>query len=699
MLVASGVYFEQIDFQGKQILVDGSGSSPFPVLDGGSLGSTVTFQSGEGTSSILRGFRITGGTGTPIGSDTLGGGIRCTNSSPTLERLLIFGNVAGTGGGIAIEGGSPSLVACAVQSNQAQMGGGIFVSSGSVFMNTCELRENEAAGQSFDQGFGGGIVISTKASATINNSRFEDNSAQPGGNDGGGGALYCSSDSLGTNLLQTSFEGNSPGSFGGPGRGGAIYAQGPLMATDSRFINNGAVNGAFDGTLFGGAAVEGTYENCFFGQNSAQFGGALSGATAISCEFHDNVGCADLSGGGGAALNCDLQDCLLIDNFTCGDGGGALGCTLVNCEVMNNVAGATSGSPGTGGGISNCVADQTRIHGNEARGLGFETFPSCGGGSCSSTLVECEVSSNIAEEAGGVAFCTASICSIVGNSALAGGGACESTLVRTQVSSNYAEEAGGLKSCSTDRCSIVGNAALDYGGLIDGTHQSSIVWNNGPMPIGPGASFSYSNIEGGAAGPGNIDQDPLLFGPAGSDLHLMAGSPSIDSGSPMAPLDPDGSPADMGALPFDTSWTAGAAVYCQNSATDQSQCMSRMVIEGEASLGSPGDIVFRGESVPPNRMGLLFLGQSPSFTPFVGSSSSQAGFICVGAPHVRREVIVSSSQTPGSCGGVLVQALSDAEIIGLGFVPGDRLYAQFWFAQGPGSLVGFTDAAEVPILP
>ena len=89
---------------------------------------------------------------------------------------------------------------------------------------------------------------------------------------------------------------------------------------------------------------------------------------------------------------------------------------------------------------------------------------------------------------------------------------------------------------------------------------------------------------------------------------------------------------------------------------------------------------------------------TPAFTPFVGSSPFQGGFNCVGPPIVRMGVI-SSTQGPGDCDGVLVQALSDAEILGLGLVPGDRLYAQFWFRQGVSGLVAFTDAAEVPILP
>lgn len=67
----------------------------------------------------------------------------------------------------------------------------------------------------------------------------------------------------------------------------------------------------------------------------------------------------------------------------------------------------------------------------------------------------------------------------------------------------------------------------------------------------PGPVVSFSNVEGGAPGQGNIDADPLFVHPHGGDLHLTAGSPCIDAGPPGV-LDPDGSPADQGAHPYRT---------------------------------------------------------------------------------------------------------------------------------------------------
>jgi len=42
---------------------------------------------------------------------------------------------------------------------------------------------------------------------------------------------------------------------------------------------------------------------------------------------------------------------------------------------------------------------------------------------------------------------------------------------------------------------------------------------------------TYSNIEGGFPGEGNIDADPLFVDIENGDYHLQRGSPCIDSGT------------------------------------------------------------------------------------------------------------------------------------------------------------------------
>ena len=63
-------------------------------------------------------------------------------------------------------------------------------------------------------------------------------------------------------------------------------------------------------------------------------------------------------------------------------------------------------------------------------------------------------------------------------------------------------------------------------------------------------AISYSLIEGGFAGPGNIDADPMFESPAADDYRLRAGSPAIDAADPVDAYDreppPNGGRRDLG---------------------------------------------------------------------------------------------------------------------------------------------------------
>jgi hypothetical protein len=63
-------------------------------------------------------------------------------------------------------------------------------------------------------------------------------------------------------------------------------------------------------------------------------------------------------------------------------------------------------------------------------------------------------------------------------------------------------------------------------------------------------TVTYSDVEGGFPGTGNIDAAPLWVNPAAGDYHLFAGSPCIDAGDPASPVDANLSITDMGAFPY-----------------------------------------------------------------------------------------------------------------------------------------------------
>jgi len=115
-------------------------------------------------------------------------------------------------------------------------------------------------------------------------------------------------------------------------------------------------------------------------------------------------------------------------------------------------------------------------------------------------------------------------------------------------------------------CTIVNNfAGTDSGGGLyvfgpsSTTVTNSIFWNNSPGQIDSSSTLSnitYSNIEGGFAGTGNINSNPLF---AGAGIYaLTAGSPCIDtgttSGSPNSDITgtirPQGNGYDIGAYEY-----------------------------------------------------------------------------------------------------------------------------------------------------
>lgn len=98
VLVSPGVYHERIDFHGKAVDVASAQGSQATVLDGDHGGTVVTFASGEGRGSVLRGFTVRNGTTS---------GIAVWHSSPTMTGNVVSGNVSSSGGGIDVENSAP----------------------------------------------------------------------------------------------------------------------------------------------------------------------------------------------------------------------------------------------------------------------------------------------------------------------------------------------------------------------------------------------------------------------------------------------------------------------------------------------------------------------------------------------------------------------------------------------------------------
>ena len=133
LIVAPGIYYETINFSGKDIVVRSTDPNDpkvvgYTIINADEDGTAVTFENGETNAAVLTGFTITGGVGTlvydwDIQKEFYGGGIYCSyNASPTITRNVITNNhcpyfiVEGEGmwryaysygGGIGCRGGAP----------------------------------------------------------------------------------------------------------------------------------------------------------------------------------------------------------------------------------------------------------------------------------------------------------------------------------------------------------------------------------------------------------------------------------------------------------------------------------------------------------------------------------------------------------------------------------------------------------------
>jgi parallel beta-helix repeat protein len=100
-------------------------------------------------------------------------------------------------------------------------------------------------------------------------------------------------------------------------------------------------------------------------------------------------------------------------------------------------------------------------------------------------------------------------------------------------------------------CTISGNTATNNGGGMVNSHSANttvancILWGNTANEIaGPGIpTVTFSDVQGGWPGDGNIDVDPAFVDPANDDYHLLPGSPCIDAGDNSA-VPPDSQDLD-----------------------------------------------------------------------------------------------------------------------------------------------------------
>ena len=329
-------------------------------------------------------------------------------------------------------------------------------------------------------------------------------------------------------------------------------------------VNNGFAN--FGGGIFCDKSSP-TIQLCIFYNNIVTKGGGIyfygpTSSTVINCTFYKNYATEE-----GGAINCHaaspiIENCNLNKNSTTWEGGG-VNChgtaspILSNCTINDNVSGADGGGINCHGAsnpiITDCIISSNIAFGSYGFGGGGITCRENSSPVINNSIIsENRAFSNNLASGGGI-FCRQNSSPTIRNC----------YIINNFASGNYGYGGGICCNVSSSPsivfCTISGNVAAgisSYGGGISCLANSTpiiancILWNNLPNEISAHQGepdVSYSDIEGGWTGTGNIDLNPLFLDPEYSDYHLEQNSPCIDTGMYVGlSIDSDGDPRPLG---------------------------------------------------------------------------------------------------------------------------------------------------------
>lgn len=143
VLIAPGTYFELLDFDGRNITVQGAGIDR-TIVDAQYRNTVVMFTHGETAAAVLRDVTIQhGGYGDPYVYD--GGGVFIQSSSPTITNCWMKNNADNperpSGAGIRAFNSSSLILNCRITDNAGDNAGGVGA-SGSVRLVNCFIARN-----------------------------------------------------------------------------------------------------------------------------------------------------------------------------------------------------------------------------------------------------------------------------------------------------------------------------------------------------------------------------------------------------------------------------------------------------------------------------------------------------------------------------------------------------------------------------
>jgi hypothetical protein len=171
--VSPGIYYENLVIDGKSIDIQGTNQDK-TILDGGDKAPCIILK--NGSDGGIQNLTIRHGNAKRNGGE--GGGIACYQSSPTIQNIIFYNNVAdrGTGGAIFCFQSSPVIKNNDFHQNSASYGEGgaiyAFRSKPTISNNT--FTENQAV-----RGEGGAVSL-IESEADIKGNSLTNNRADKG---------------------------------------------------------------------------------------------------------------------------------------------------------------------------------------------------------------------------------------------------------------------------------------------------------------------------------------------------------------------------------------------------------------------------------------------------------------------------------------------------------------------------------------
>ncbi|MCP4634229.1 MAG: hypothetical protein GY855_14990, partial [candidate division Zixibacteria bacterium] len=324
VLVQTGTYYENINFNGHEIVVgslflttEDTSYIATTIIDGNLSDRVILFDHHEDSTAVICGFTIR--RGKPSTGEG-GGGIKCiNNSNPTIRFNYIEGNIINDsfsqGGGIYCSGTSPIIVNNRISNNktgyhdlQVAAGGGVYCENSNPRISDNVINNNSC--EAITLASGGGIYITNSSNPEITNNLIINNTTEGRYTAGGGIRIINANDIV--------IEGNTIVHNTAEGGGGGIH----LISVGGVIGNNVIRNNLSDDGEGGGiqtVASTALISNNIIYRNSALLGGGIHCASSDPMILNNTIYHNMAEEGGG--LSCidsaypQLVNSILWDNL------------------------------------------------------------------------------------------------------------------------------------------------------------------------------------------------------------------------------------------------------------------------------------------------------------------------------------------------------------------------------------------------